>query len=254
MILALDTATLQAGVALVSLDGQPLAVRRARVTTHSEGLLALVDEVLHEALGRGGDAALAALTAIACGAGPGSFTGLRIGLATAKGLCLATSKPLLVVSSLQALALRAPEGALAVPVLDAFKGEVYAGCARRGPGFTLTALAAETVLDPAQLAAELNSLVAAEPARSIHLIGDGLAHWPVLDVPGLVTADTAPPDPVDVGRLAALRISRGERDDLAAAVPAYIRPSEVELKQQGPRKRTLLGDVTEPSKGHKLSD
>lgn len=248
MILALDTATLQAGVALVSLDGEPLAVRRAHVTTHSEGLLTLVDEVLHE-----GGAALAALSAIACGAGPGSFTGLRIGLATAKGLCLAASKPLLVVSSLQALALRAPEGALAVPVLDAFKGEVYAGCYRRGPGFSLTALAAETVLDPAQLAAELAALVAAEPPGSVHLIGDGLAQWPVLDVPDLVTADTAPPDPIDVGRLAALRVSRGERDDLAAAVPAYIRPSEVELKQQGPRRRTLLGAV-EPPQGHKLSD
>lgn len=230
MILALDTSTLQAGVALVDERGAKVAARTARVTTHSERLLALVREVLDEAGLRA-----AALDAIACGAGPGSFTGLRIGLATAKGLCLATGRPLVLVSSLGALALRAPGGALAVAAIDAFKGEVYAGFYRRGEGALLHAEEKEAVLAPDRLAALLAQRAALGPAgpsaRSpIHLIGDVLSAWPQLAVPGVDTADRGPPDAADVGRLAALRLARGEHDDLAASVPSYIRASEAEIK------------------------
>ena len=84
-------------------------------------LLVMVDE----ALARSGRCA-ADLDAVACGAGPGSFTGLRIGLATAKGLCFALGKPLVMVSSLAALAARAPDGRVCATI-DAYKGEVYAG-------------------------------------------------------------------------------------------------------------------------------
>ena len=83
-----------------------------------------------EALRRGG-VAPAALAGIACGGGPGSFTGLRVGLAVAKGLALPTGVPLYLVSSLEALALdilsrrAAARAVTAVPCLDAGKGEVY---------------------------------------------------------------------------------------------------------------------------------
>lgn len=229
-LLAVDTATLQAGVALVDETGRELASRRARVTTHSEQLLTLIAEVLAEAGHGPGD-----LWGAACGAGPGSFTGLRIGLATVKGLCLSSSTPLLMVSSLAALAARAPEGALVVPCIDAWKGEVYAGFYRRGAsssGEPLALLEAEAVLPPERLVAWLQARAAAEP---VHLVGDGAARYPQLsEVTGVIHVDRAPPDPADVGRLAALRLLRGEADDLAAAVPSYIRPSEAELKGPPP--------------------
>src|ERR1700761_5339320 len=104
IVLALDTATLASAVALWR-DGQLLAERRRLVTTHSESLLAMIDESLAEAGLRPPQ-----LDGIVCGAGPGSFTGLPIGLATAKGLCLALDKPLVLVSTLAALAARAPAG------------------------------------------------------------------------------------------------------------------------------------------------
>src|SRR4051812_6985793 len=101
-LLAIDTSTLTASAAV--LDGGRIVVERhAAATQTSEALLPLVDEVLREA-----GLAPTQLDALACGAGPGSFTGLRIGLATAKGLCFALGKPLLAVSSLAALALEAP--------------------------------------------------------------------------------------------------------------------------------------------------
>src|SRR5438270_5446530 len=119
-ILALDTSTLQASVALAS-DGQLVAERERVVTTHSESLLVLVDECL-----RAADLRPADVDVVACGAGPGSFTGLRIGLATAKGLCFALGRPLALVSSLEALAARAPDGP-ACAIIDAYKCEVFAG-------------------------------------------------------------------------------------------------------------------------------
>ena len=248
LLLAIETATLQAGVALVDAEGHEIASRHARVTTHSEQLLAMVAEVLDEAGLRpprldapaarhGVDTALAA---IACGAGPGSFTGLRIGLATAKGLSLASGVPLLLVSSLAALAHRAPPGVLAVPCIDAFKGEVYAGFYARGRGAApqdasaLTQVEPEAVLAPERLAERLRARLDLPGGSAVHLMGDGAARWPVLEMAGLITTDRVPPHALDVGRLAVLRLQRGEADDLAAAVPTYIRPSEAELKGPPP--------------------
>ena len=242
MILAIETATLQAGVALLDAGGRIVAARAARVTTHSERLMALVAEVLAEA-----GLAPASLHAVACGAGPGSFTGLRIGLATAKGLCLAIDRPLLMISSLAALALRAPPASRVVACIDAFKGEVYAGRYLRladddprGPvipdGAALSAgEPVETVLAPERLAARLAAELTGEAgAWPLRLAGDVLERWPVLAVAGVDLADRAPPDAESVARLARWRLSRGEHDALAAAVPAYIRPSEAEI--HGPPK------------------
>jgi tRNA threonylcarbamoyladenosine biosynthesis protein TsaB len=232
VILALDTSTLQSGVALVDGDGRVVAARTARVTTHSETLLPMIRDVLAEA-GIDPRAGAGPLSAIACGAGPGSFTGLRIGLATAKGLCLALERPLVMVSSLQALALRAPPGELAVPCIDAFKGEVYAGFYRRdAAGGAPHAEAPEAVLAPERLAAILVEKLRAGPVR---LVGDAVDRWPALNVPGAGCDDRAPPDAADVGRLAGLRVARGDHDDLAAAIPSYIRPSEAEI--HGPKRQ-----------------
>ena len=229
IILAIETATLTSGVAL--LDGDRVcAVRRTRVTTHSETLLAQIRDALDEAR-----VPLGALAAIACGAGPGSFTGLRIGLATAKGLCFALGLPLVLVPSLQALAARAPRGALAAGVLDAFKGEVYAGFYRLpGPAEPPVPIpeGVEIAAPPARLALLLAERAAREPAP-IHLIGDGALRWPELAISGLVASDCDPPDPIDVARIAGARLLCGATDDLDTAAPRYVRPSEAELHAPG---------------------
>jgi tRNA threonylcarbamoyladenosine biosynthesis protein TsaB len=122
-ILAVDTTTSSGSVALLEdrrLVGEIAGESR---TTHSARLLGAVDHLL-----RSEGLAIADIGAFAVAAGPGSFTGIRIGLSTVKALAFASGKPVVPVSSLRALALKlALAGAsLVCPVLDAKKGEVYA--------------------------------------------------------------------------------------------------------------------------------
>jgi tRNA threonylcarbamoyladenosine biosynthesis protein TsaB len=112
LILAFDTATDVATSALVS-DGEVLGERTSRAATVLED----VDALLRQA-----GAHTRELEGIAVGTGPGSFTGIRIGLATARGLALALGVPVAGVSTLDALSAGAPG---AVPVIDARRGEVF---------------------------------------------------------------------------------------------------------------------------------
>jgi tRNA threonylcarbamoyl adenosine modification protein YeaZ len=98
-MLAFDTSTPCARVAVLSPEGDRLAAAEKVAARHSSNLLSLCDEVM-----RATGVTVSDLAAIACGAGPGSFTGLRVGLAVAKGLALADRIPLVLVSSLDALA------------------------------------------------------------------------------------------------------------------------------------------------------
>jgi tRNA threonylcarbamoyl adenosine modification protein YeaZ len=121
LILAFDTATDVATSALVS-DGEVLGERTSRAVT----LLEDVDALLRQA-----SAQTRELEALAVGTGPGSFTGVRIGLSTARGLALALGIPAAGVSTLDALAAGAPG---AVPVIDARRREVFVPGAVLAPG------------------------------------------------------------------------------------------------------------------------
>src|SRR3954471_20913556 len=112
LILAFDTATDVATSALVS-DGEVIGERVSRAAT----LLEDVDALLRQAGAHTRD-----LDALAVGIGPGSFTGVRVGLATARGIALALGLPVAGVSTLAALAAGAPG---AVPVVDARRKEVF---------------------------------------------------------------------------------------------------------------------------------
>ena len=151
-ILALDSASRSAGVCILR-DGHVLY--RAALTaghTHSETLLPLCDAALKAA-----GLTLEDVDVLAAAAGPGSFTGLRIGLATLKGLAFAADKPCVCVSTLEALALSSGAEGVVATALDARRGEVYcaAFCVRGGEAERLlpdAAMSAET------FAAQLNAL------------------------------------------------------------------------------------------------
>jgi tRNA threonylcarbamoyladenosine biosynthesis protein TsaB len=231
-ILAIDTATLTASAAVVRVvpGGAPevLAEGDADTGNASERLLPLVAELMTRA-----GLTMAELDAVAVGAGPGSFTGLRIGLATAKGLAFAADKPLWLVSSLGALAwsMDAVGAGLRVPVLDARRGELYAGFFRlHDDDGVPRAVAPERVLPPADLAAAIAAVDRGGLADEVAVAGDALvAHAAALvNLPVNVRRLSGRATPPAVG-VAALAAAGDRADGLAHGAPAYIRPAEAEV-------------------------
>jgi len=221
-ILGIDTATSSASVAI--LDGNTvLAETRSDTTGHRADLLVLVDAVC-----TGAGITARDLDSVAIGAGPGSFTGLRIGMATAKGIAFAASRPLWAVSSLAALAhaeLEADPSGIVVAVLDARRGEVYAGAYRIAGDApadatiarSLVLVGEERVLPPAEL-----TRFAPAGAR---FTGDAADAYP--DLAQLPGTWTRTPSGASVAKLA---IAGARVDVLVSGAPTYIRPSEAEVK------------------------
>jgi tRNA threonylcarbamoyladenosine biosynthesis protein TsaB len=217
-VLALETSTLAGGAAL--LEGERVVAESlldVRVM-HSERLMRVVDRLLGDAGWTAAD-----LQGLAVGVGPGSFTGLRVGLATVKGLTLALGLPVAAVPTLDAMAAGLPWAALPVcPVLDARKGEVY--CSRyRWEGGEMRREWEYLALAPAALAARLDGPTI--------LIGDGA---PAVATPHAraVTPARRGAAPALVGALGLRRLRAGETVAAPDLVPIYLRPSEAELKRR----------------------
>ena len=121
-ILNIETSTKNCSVALAK-EGNPIIIKEIAEQnfSHSEKLHLFIDEVLKQA-----GISYKELAAIALSKGPGSYTGLRIGASTAKGLCFALDIPLIALDSLQILALQVThQGGLIIPMIDARRMEVY---------------------------------------------------------------------------------------------------------------------------------
>lgn len=231
-LLALDTSTLVASVAVARGEadsGAPEIVASAddAVDTTSDILLPLIDRVLGEA-----GLAIADIDAVAVGAGPGSFTGLRIGMSTAKGLAFSIDAPLWPVSSLAALAQAAvdaggvPEGALIVPLLDARRNEVFAGFYAVQSG-VVASLGAERVLPPSALSAAIGEISDA-PEQSV-FCGDGAAAYrDAIASEGEILGDAPATPPART--IAHLALATPRTDGLDAGAPKYVRKSEAEIK------------------------
>ena len=231
LILAIETAT---GCGSVSLtrggvdNGRLLAEATAQPEiTHSRRLLGSVDWILKAA-----GVEWSHLDGVAVSLGPGSFTGLRIGMAAAKGIVLAAGVPLLGVQTLDGIALSCPViDRLLCCLLDARKQEVYAACYRPGPGGRPEQSASAEVIRPELLAERIR-----EPAI---LAGPGVDEYHDLfariDGAQLVPAALSSPRAARVGFLAAEQLARGKTLNPATAVPLYVRASEAEinLKKKG---------------------
>lgn len=215
-ILALDTATRIASVAVVDGDRQldRVVAEAHHVADHgTAGLLTAIDRVCRDSATATRD-----IAAIALGSGPGSFTGLRIGMATAKGIAFAAGIPLWLVSSLAALADGVAASGVVVAALDARRGELFAGCFVGG-----VAIAREAVIAPDAFADWVATAVGDRPIAAF--TGDALAAFPQL-APFGDRWHPATPAARSVARLA---LAGSRADSLMTGVPTYIRASEAEI-------------------------
>jgi tRNA threonylcarbamoyladenosine biosynthesis protein TsaB len=221
-LLAVESATLSGGAAI--LDGDRLLgeITLNIAITHSERLLAAVDRLLADC-----GLAPADLEGLAVSVGPGSFTGLRVGLATVKGLAMALDLPIAPVPTLDALAARLPfADAPVCPILDARKNEVYLSL-YRWHGDRMCREWDYLALSP--------ELAAAELTAPVILLGDGIeACRPWLDGQGdgirIAPAVQRLPAAATVAELGHAVLAAGDGVGAEALVPLYLRPSEAELK------------------------
>jgi len=209
LLLALDTATRTPVLGLAQQDGQPIVQRRWQSRhRHGEQLLTELDALLAAA-----DATPADLGAIAVGVGPGSFTGLRIGLATAKVLAHALRLPLVGLSTTRALALAAgSEGDVAVS-LPAGVADRYVHLLR------VTPTTAEELAPPALVATPEAFAGAVGQARvlAVDLESDDVtADARTLGLRAACELAAA------LTMLAATELAEGRHDDVATLVPAYV--------------------------------
>lgn len=226
IILSIDSSTPVAGIAVS--DGMQLLgeITLNTKNTHSEKLMPLVKHLLDELTLSVND-----LDAIAVTQGPGSFTGLRIGMATAKGLAQGAGKKLIAVPTLDCLAqnlLHYP--GIICPIMNAQKKQVYTAIYRSGRN-KLERLSDYQAIAVEQLAAQLK-----EQKEDIWFVGDGVAAFADMfqellgDACRFADGHNILPRAGALAMLAAERASEEQFDDLYQAELIYIRKSEAEVQ------------------------
>lgn len=241
-ILALDSSGLVASVAVVEHDGTNgnlLAEYTVNYKkTHSQTLLPMLDEI-----GRMIELDLNSIDAIAVAAGPGSFTGLRIGSATAKGLGLALDKPLVHVPTVDALAYNLyGTDRVICPLMDARRNQVYTGIYE----FKQEEL---SVIEP-QMAVGIEAIAEKLRAlgRPVIFLGDGVPVFREALTERLMTGMDFSFAPAHLnkqraGAVAALAVSyvqAGRTETAAEHKPDYLRPSQAERERAEKEKRDRL--------------
>ena len=219
LLLSLETSSPVCSVALHRIaDGSLVGQSELRLDkSHSTHLTVLIEQLLENTGHQ-----LADLAAVAVSDGPGSYTGLRIGAAAAKGLCFALDIPLAAVSTLKALAAQVaagtvrPENFLFCPMLDARRQEVYAAIYTHD---------GQEVLAPTPLILDADTLAEQLAQHSVLFFGHGAAKFQILLRKHANAGFLAgiEPSAVAVGALAVAAYHRQEFQDVAYYEPFYLK-------------------------------
>ena len=225
-ILSIDTSSQVSSVAVLSAERVAAEISMQGALTHSETLMPHIETALRMARVEKSE-----LEGIAVSIGPGSFTGLRIGLASAKMMAYALHIPLIAVPTLEALAHHyICEGVRLVPMMDAQKGNVYAQEFMWEVGLDGLHLREKHALSILPLTEVIAGLENAE--QPVILLGDAMQKKTTLALPAnvrLAPIHARMPRAACVGLAALTRLARGEIDDPVTAVPLYLRRSEAEV-------------------------
>ncbi|MBQ9156178.1 MAG: tRNA (adenosine(37)-N6)-threonylcarbamoyltransferase complex dimerization subunit type 1 TsaB [Eubacterium sp.] len=245
-ILALDSSGLVASAAILDEESVIAEYTMNYKKTHSQTLLPMVDEIV-----RMTQQDLKTLDAIAVAAGPGSFTGLRIGSATAKGLGQALNKPLISVPTLEGLAYNLfGSESIICPMMDARRKQVYTGI------YTWSDEVFQVLMDQTACPVEevlLDCVRYSRKAdRPVILLGDGVPVYREMIGEKLAEAGThylfAPPhlnrQRAGAVGVRALELAReGKLETAASHVPVYLRKSQAERELE--RKKAAKAEVSD---------
>ena len=227
-LLGIDSSGMTASAAIVSGDILVAEFTVNNKQTHSQTLLPMIDQVVKMS-GIG----LEELDGIAVAAGPGSFTGLRIGSSTAKGMALALNKPIIPVPTLEGMAYRmAGFGGVICPLMDARRSQVYTGIYRMS-GSRMECLLEQCAVDILDIAAKVNEL-----NENVVFLGDGVpVHRAVLEEKIKVSYQFAPlhlnrQSAASVAALGMIYMEEGKIEDAKDHKPIYLRQSQAERERQ----------------------
>jgi tRNA threonylcarbamoyladenosine biosynthesis protein TsaB len=211
-ILCLETATTNCSVAL-SVAGKVIAIREEnnQKYSHAEKLHVFIDEVLKEANVDKKD-----LDAIAVSKGPGSYTGLRIGVSAAKGLCFALDVPLIATLTLEVLAQQIQcDDCFIIPLLDARRMEVYAA--------VFNSERKQIRETKAEILSE-NSFIEFLEEKKLFFIGDGAAKYKAICThENAIFKSEAFPSSKDMAMLAEAKYKISDTEDVAYFEPFYLK-------------------------------
>ena len=241
-ILGIESSSLVASVAVVTDDTVTAEYTVNFKKTHSQTLLPMLDEVAKMI-----ELDLDAIDAIAVSGGPGSFTGLRIGSATGKGLGLALKKPLIHVPTVDGLAYNMwGYAGLVCPIMDARRGQVYTGIYRMKDGMEI--LKEQCPMDMKELAAQLN-----EMGERVVFLGDGVpVNKQAIQETMTVPFEFAPAHmnrqrAGAIAALGAIYYSQGKVETAAEHKPDYLRKSQAE-RERAEREENAVPQVRRMTK------
>ena len=223
-ILAVDSSGLVASVAIVENENLLAEYTVNYKKTHSQTLMPMLDEIVKMT-----DLSLESIDAIAVAGGPGSFTGLRIGSATVKGLGLALNKPIVNVPTMDGLAYNMWGSAGRIcPIMDARRNQVYTGvyCFVNG----------NLVIDTQQMAIEITGLIEAlnQKEEKVTFLGDGVPVYEDIIKKNIEVPYAFAPAHLNkqrasaIGALACIYYKEGRIETAAEHEPEYLRLSQAE--------------------------
>ena len=231
-ILALDSSGLTASVALMENDNLIAEYTIQYKKTHSQTLLPMMDEIRRMV-----ELDLDTVDAIAVAAGPGSFTGLRIGSATAKGLAFAMEKPIVPVPTLEGLAYQMyGTDAVVCPIMDARRDQVYTGVyefVEKADGYDMNVIKGQRAVSFDEIAQELNGI-----GRKTVFVGDGIPVFrermqEILRVPySLAPGHRNRQSAACIAALGMVYYAQGRIVSGAEHVPEYLRLSQAERERR----------------------
>jgi tRNA threonylcarbamoyladenosine biosynthesis protein TsaB len=223
-ILGVDTSTACGGIVIIDDDEVVAEYAFCQEETPSARLIPALQALLEEARLN-----LAEIEGIAVSLGPGSFTGVRVGLSAVKGLALATAKAVVGVPCLDALAAHHPVTPhLICPLVDARKGEVYTALYKQREGGEIERLTPYQALSPAALMEEI-------PRQETIFLGDGAEVYGEFIKGRMGEHALFTPEHLRflrgamVAVLGRKRLMKGECDDVSSLVPIYVRQSDAEI-------------------------